>query len=188
MTNLLKKKREGFTLIELMIVVAIIGVLAAIAIPAFVNYVKRSKTSEAPANLKSLFLGATTYYQQERSGQGIMAALAASTHCQVATDTGTSMDPSNAKMFVDFSTSASFTGLGFAVADPMYFAYGIVSSAAGCGLAPGTAAAARPAYTFSAMGDLDGDGTDSNFELAVGADVQNDLFRAPGIFIENELE
>lgn len=48
------RKQEGFTLIELMIVVAIIGILAAIAIPNFLQYQMKSRQSEAKTNLGAI--------------------------------------------------------------------------------------------------------------------------------------
>ena len=57
----LMRSQKGFTLIELMIVVAIIGILAAIAIPNFLQYQSRSRQSEARTNLGGIFVAETSF-------------------------------------------------------------------------------------------------------------------------------
>ncbi|HJK93147.1 MAG TPA: prepilin-type N-terminal cleavage/methylation domain-containing protein [Polyangiaceae bacterium LLY-WYZ-15_(1-7)] len=206
----LRKNKEGFTLIELMIVVAIIGILAAIAIPAFINYIKRSKTSEAPDNLKALFTGASALYVRGRTEQMLIArgvASANSTRCHVAAMVttagfgGAPATPMDQKYTIAWppdpsmdAVADSFTGLSWQASDPLYYIYEVdtagngatmVSTGINCG---DSTMVGEALYTFRALGDLDGDGALSTFELAVGVDEGTALYRNAEIFTSNELE
>jgi Tfp pilus assembly protein PilE len=178
-----KKKMSGGILavivagVLLLLVVPCIGITAAIAIPSFIGYLRRSKTSEASSNLTTLYQGAAAYYREEHIGPNGEILVG----CTVPS-ARTSNAPGAAKSVIAVEPGSSFEALGFAPLDPVYYQYEIVS-VGGCGHGPN-----ENLYSFRAHGDLDGDGTPSLFELTAGSDAANEPTRAAGVYTENELE
>ena len=64
---------RGFTLIELMITIAVIAILSAIALPSYTNYVRRGKLAEAASSLSELRLRAEKYFADNRTYQNAAA-------------------------------------------------------------------------------------------------------------------
>jgi prepilin-type N-terminal cleavage/methylation domain-containing protein len=177
--------RRGFTLIELMIVVAILSVLAALAIPTFTTYTRRAKTVEATEHLSKMFDLAATYYTRERAKDESISAAHVS-QCSVVNGTD-NHTPGSIKQSSDSTTyGGGFvpeTGLGF-YANLVYYQYTLVNLAgSACEHSAGI-----PLYQLRAVGDLDDDGTTSLFQLAVGSDEHNELYRARTFYIDNETE
>jgi type IV pilus assembly protein PilA len=86
MKNQMKKVQSGFTLIELMIVVAIIGILAAVALPAYQDYTVRAKVSEGAIAASALKIGVTEMFANDGlAGIGTYAT-------EVAADAGVLTD------------------------------------------------------------------------------------------------
>ena len=144
-------RQRGFTIIELMIVVAIIGILAAVAIPMFMSHMTHAKSSEAMLQLNKLAIDSKTYYfANTKYPQGTATVLPAAdgTACAQASR---KFAPSTA-----WSADPIWSALGFQIDETNYFSYHFTSTT-------NTVAQAL------AVGDLDCDGTKITYILNLNA-------------------
>ncbi|MCA9583314.1 MAG: prepilin-type N-terminal cleavage/methylation domain-containing protein [Myxococcales bacterium] len=174
------RARYGFTLVELMIAVAIIGVLASVAVPAFQGYIQQSKASEGSNSLGLLYLGAVSYWETPTAAQGLGAT--SFTHCTV--DESAPLPPvpfTQEKRTADFSSDANFVALGFTPAEPVGMSYWWNNAVNSGGVPwPYCGADDTTIYVFFAGCDFDGDGRAGGMALEVFA-TSGHLRRSPGL-------
>ncbi|HET9620188.1 MAG TPA: prepilin-type N-terminal cleavage/methylation domain-containing protein [Kofleriaceae bacterium] len=147
----MKKVEKGFTLIELMIVVAIIGILATVAIPAFMDYMKRSKKTEASLQLNKIGKNAKRAYAETSA---YVTGTAATLPTRPGGPGGCCGGPNNhcAADPVSFANDVTWKQLDFQIDEPslFYYSYNGVS---------GTE------FHAKATGDLDCDGIEISYLL-----------------------
>jgi prepilin-type N-terminal cleavage/methylation domain-containing protein len=122
--------KRGFSIIELMITVSIVGILAAIAIPLLMNYQLRAKTAEGKTNLAAIRVLETAHFSENDFFLAIVPE--------------PPVIPGNTTSA--FNGAAGFAGLGFRPEGSVYFSYGVAVTPDGAG------------FTADAGADIDADG------------------------------
>jgi type IV pilus assembly protein PilA len=194
-----KTHKGGFTLVELMIVVAIVGVLAVLAVYGVRKYIANAKTAEAKNSLGQIGKDAVSAFEGERMAGGVLATGSSTAViralCQTAANTvpttsagiaGKKYQSSKADWSppLDVTNGAGFPCLKFEMTAPQYYMYNYTSDATSgtpaSGTKPGTAANAGTKFSAIANGNLNGDTTLSTFTLA-GAIAEGRPIIAPAI-------
>ncbi len=197
-------RARGFTLVELMIVIAIVGVLAALAIYGTKRYLAAAKTSEAKNNIGAIARAACAAYeryttQAEDLAEGSLSANNGADVCNSSTYVPTVVPPgkkyqpktTDGKDFDADDVTTGWKCLRFSVTQPIYYRYrygrGTATQVAPNN--PATVAGHSKAFEASAEGDLDADGKTSKFALTGNSNLSGKVMKlASQVYIEDEYE
>ncbi len=198
-----------------MIVVAILGILAAIPIPALTKYVRRAKTSEARVHIAKLFDATVAHFSEERVGRGLVAPIGdggtlaggPSHRCPHQPGEGSGASESSATPALAFDCNLGPGGRcvpSVGGAGPGYYPLDVWSDNAvwnslnfqqeqghyfhyNFRASNADSGYGTCQFTAQAFGDLDADGTFSTYERSGAAD-RNGVNAAAGLYIDRDIE
>ena len=172
-----RRSESGFTLIELMVVVGIVSLLAAVAIPTFSKYIRKAKSTEARTSLKQIIDGATAYYYDEQTATKSIGSIprrfpgavtGAVTGAVAASDPaccagGGTVEKCNPPASV--WNDEIWQALHFSMQEPHHYIFGYVAQESGGGGVGGGGGNGAEVARATAHGDLNCDGVISFYSL-----------------------